>query len=180
MNINPKSGKFSEQANALGLNDFKSLSSWIQKLPYGRNKSRDDFGLVFTELKGTCSSKHALVKAIAEENEWNNLELCLAIFWMNGDNTPKAKPILANYKLAELPEAHTYLRVNGAYVDLTGIQSRISEADLEDEIPIEAEGVISLKEAMHKGYIAMWCEECEPEYSSEEIWKIREACIAAL
>ena len=52
--------KLSELAKRNGIKTWNELTKFIKNLPYGRNKNRTDFGLVLSEQKGTCSSKHAL------------------------------------------------------------------------------------------------------------------------
>ncbi len=44
---------------------WNELTHFIRHLPYGRNSNRTDLSLVIKEQKGTCSSKHALLKEIA-------------------------------------------------------------------------------------------------------------------
>jgi hypothetical protein len=66
--------KLSELAKRNGIKTWNELTKFIKNLPYGRNKNRTDFGLVLSEQKGTCSSKHALLKSIADLNNVRNIE----------------------------------------------------------------------------------------------------------
>lgn len=179
-NIDPKAGILSQSAADIGLNSLSMLLEWVQNLPYGRNSDRANYHLPFTEKKGSCSTKHALVKAIALENDWPGIDLCLGFFSMNGLNTPAVAATLAEHYLNAIPEAHTFLRIDGHYTDLTGAQLLISETDIEDEMEIEPEDIGLLKEVMHRGRIAEWKEDEHISLSNEEIWKVREKCIAVL
>jgi hypothetical protein len=71
--------------------DFNSASEFIRNLPYRRNLNKDNLATVFTDNCGTCSTKHALLKKLAEENQQSDFKLILGIFRMNGENTPKIK-----------------------------------------------------------------------------------------
>ncbi len=180
MKIDPLAGPLSEKAINLGIKDAPLLAAWIKNLPYGRNTNRADYASALTENKGTCSTKHALYKAIADENHWPGVELYMAMFWMNAETTPRIKQILLNHNMKEIPEAHTYLRIHGVFTDLTGLNNSLAEEQLEDEMEISPTDIGMMKEIMHKGFIAEWIEECELEWTEQEIWKIREECIGAL
>ncbi|MGB1018788.1 MAG: hypothetical protein ACPGVH_06945, partial [Chitinophagales bacterium] len=56
-----------------GICSWDELTEYIRNLPYGRNENRTDLGLVLSEKKGTCSSKHALLKSIADSNNISNV-----------------------------------------------------------------------------------------------------------
>ena len=53
----------------LGKQDFRSAGQYIQALPYGRNTHPSDLLIVLTEERGTCSTKHALLRRLAIEQE---------------------------------------------------------------------------------------------------------------
>ena len=44
------------------LKTWDDLIAFISYLPFGRNANRYDRSLIITECKGTCSSKHVLLK----------------------------------------------------------------------------------------------------------------------
>lgn len=164
----------------LGIRSFSGAMDFVKKLPYGRNAGREDFSLVLKEKKGTCSSKHALLKSLADENGHSEIKLMLGIFKMNGINTPKVSKTLQRYGLKYIPEAHTYLRIDKNIYDCTTENS--SETgfvnDLMEEIKIKAEDVISRKLEIHHKFLKNWCEQFN--YNPEEIWAIREECISDL
>ncbi len=164
----------------LGINSFSEAMNFVKDLPYGRNSNRSDFSLVLKEQKGTCSSKHALLKSLADENQHFEVMLMLGIFKMNGINTPKVKSILDKHHLDYIPEAHNYLKINGEIFDCTTKNS--SEInfvnDLIEEREILPEDVSELKIEIHQDFLKNWCKKNKLDF--EEIWKIREECIIVL
>ncbi len=179
-NLNPKAGTLSNALFSKGITSLSLLLDWVKVLPYGRNSNRSDYALILNEELGTCSTKHALVKAVAIENDWDEVVLCMGFFRMNLLNTPKVATTLQQHGLTEIPEAHTYLRIAGVYTDLTGMNSSITGSDIEEEMEIEPEDIGLLKEVLHKGHLAQWKEDQNISHSTAKLWEIREECIKAL
>jgi hypothetical protein len=163
----------------LGLRTWNQLLLFIKQLPYGRNANRFDLALVLTELKGTCSSKHALIKSIADLNKVPDVKLIIGIYKMNALNTPKIGSVLNNCNLTFIPEAHCYLKINGVNTDLTTHQSefKIIEKDIIQEVEIEPEQVATFKISYHKDFLKNWLRVTNVKYTLDEIWALREACI---
>ncbi len=105
--------------------DFRAAAQYVCGLPYGRNSNAGDPLIVLTEQRGTCSTKHALLRRLAIEQELNLL-LVLGIFEMTERNTPGVGAVLQRYGLTGLIEAHCYLRTAGKRIDVTKacLQSR--------------------------------------------------------
>ena len=165
-----------------GIVDWKDLIRTVRQFHYERNSNREDFTLVWSERKGTCSSKHAFLKLVAELNGFDSVELYIGIYKMNAINTPGVIEILKNEKLNYIPEAHCYLKIDGAVLDATNLQSDFENyrLNLLQEIRIEKEVVISEKIELHQEYIRNWIKEEQITYSFEEVWQLREKCILAL
>lgn len=169
-------------ANELGLYNSKTLIHFIQKIPYGRTSNRTDVSLVFSENRGTCSSKHALIKAIATENHILDLELIIGLYRMTEKNTPKIGKELTLNNLEYIPEAHCYLKYNNQPIDITSNNSNfevIKNAIIE-EISIEPHQIGNFKVSYHKNCIREWLNENNLSFSFNEIWSIREQCIKNL
>ncbi len=164
----------------LEINSFFEAMKYVKNLPYGRNSNREDFVLVLTENKGTCSSKHALLKSLADENSQFEFKLMLGIFKMNGINTPKVKETLNKFGIEYIPEAHNYLKINSIIYDCTTeISSEINFLpDLLEEMEINPEDVSTKKVEIHQNFLKNWCE--KNSFKLEEIWGIREQCISDL
>lgn len=165
-----------------GIETWVDSIDYIQNLPYGRNANRKDLQLVVKEKKGTCSSKHAFLKKLADYNNIPNVELILGIYKMNNVNTPKIGDALTNAGLSHIPEAHCYLQIEGNRKDITTVKSDISkiEKDIIMEMPIRPEEVVDFKVAHHKDFLEGWIKEKNLEMNLERLWSIREKCIENL
>lgn len=161
---------------------FSKLCDYIKKLPYGRTKNRSNYTSIIKEQKGTCSSKHAFLKAVAEENNQTHIKLYIGIYKMNEANTKGVGRIIAQRDIKYIPEAHTYLKVNNKIVDVTrSCKSQITfENSLLIEQEIKPDQIGEYKVSWHQSYIKQWLSEKKTRYSFKEIWCIREDCIAAL
>jgi hypothetical protein len=89
---------------------FEDAQQFVRALPYGRNSNKHDDMIVCKEVQGTCSTKHVLLKQLAIENNWHDVQLMLGIFMMDKNNTPSIAKVLQQYNLSAIPEAHNYLR----------------------------------------------------------------------
>lgn len=174
--------ELTELAKNHGIESWNKLTEFIKNLPYGRNKNRTDLGLVLSEMKGTCSSKHALLKSIADLNNVQNIDLVIGIYRMNELNTPKIGTELTKYSIEYIPEAHCYLKINGKRIDLTTRKSEFLkiENDIILEKEIEPEQVAHFKVAYHKEFLKNWLKQTNSTFEFDEIWKIREKCIEKL
>jgi len=173
---------FTELLQKEGIVSWSTLKTYVQNLPYGRNSKRNDFSLVLTEKKGTCSSKHALLSQIAEQYKIPNLDLIMGIFKMHAINFPRIKNILARNNLPYIPEAHCYISEKGKRLDLTSKYSNFENIanDILHEQIIKSEQVIKFKVDFHQKFLKDWINRKALTISFEELWKIREDCIDAL
>lgn len=111
-------GQVTEEIIGLRLRDYRGAARYLNRLPYGRNSNRTDALAVLRESCGTCSTKHALLKLLAMEQQIE-IALVVGIYEMSGHNTPGVGRVLAKYSLACVPEAHCYLRYDGIRIDVT-------------------------------------------------------------
>lgn len=175
------SGDASAQFLALGIEEYRAGARFINQLPYGRNADRADFRLVLPERRGTCSTKHALLAVLAMEQRLP-VHLTLGIYEMNERNTPGVGAVLSRHGLAFVPEAHCYLIYDGARIDVT--RSSVSPSEpiarfLHEEMISPAQ-IGDYKVAMHQAWMRQWVAREMPPRDFEQVWKIREECIAAL
>ncbi|MGB1269335.1 MAG: hypothetical protein ACPG45_06330 [Flavobacteriaceae bacterium] len=175
-------GELSRRLLELEVFTFLNAIDFVKKMPYGRNSDRANSNLVLEELKGTCSTKHAVLKKIALEQESCHVKLYLCIFKMHGSNTPKLKSILDQYALDYIPEAHCILKVAGKFVDVTNAQSAYENIknDVLEQVEIQPEQIGDYKVNYHQAYLNKWLKAENRQYSFEELWKIREQCINRL
>ncbi|GAB5401026.1 MAG: hypothetical protein Aureis2KO_26110 [Aureisphaera sp.] len=175
-------GILSQKIRNLAITDWQTLTTYVQSLPYGRNSNREDFSLVLSEGKGTCSSKHAFLKSVASENHLEEVQLFLGMYKMNPYNTPGIGAVLKASILDFIPEAHCYLKVHGIRKDLTSPRSNINiiENALMEELEISPGQVVGFKVDYHKDYIKNWIKEEQIALSFAEVWNLRELCIEHL
>ncbi|MCJ8289113.1 MAG: hypothetical protein HRT58_08920 [Crocinitomicaceae bacterium] len=165
-----------------GVVTWEDLIRCVQTFHYGRNSKRSDVSLVWSERKGSCSSKHAFLKHMADLNDIQNVDLILCMYKMNSSNTHKIEPILNEFNIDYLPEAHCYIRFGTEAIDATTMISKFSsiQADVLEEQIIRPDQVIDYKVEYHQDYMRKWGAKHHPEKSFDELWAIREKCISAL
>ena len=168
-------GEFGSRFRSLGTKGYRAAARHVRDLPYGRNSDRADFRLVLKEGRGTCSTKHALLAALAGEHD-AGVELRIGLYLMDASNTPGVAPILRRHDLPGLPEAHCYLAYRGARVDVTGVEGTIEDFLYEETIDPAQIG--AYKVDLHKEFLRRWA--AERGLNPERVWRIREECIGAL
>jgi hypothetical protein len=169
----------------MNITDFAAALKYIQHLPYGRNGKDGSLMRVLDEKRGTCSTKNALLHTLCMENGKQSFPLMLCIYNMDAENTPEVKDVLRKYRLSYIPEAHVYLKNNGNIIDATypkAHQGWISTLTNEEEIESNDIGAYKLK--YQKTYLDKWRKETKDKavmkYTTEQLWDIREECIAAI
>lgn len=166
-----------------GIYNFSNALHYVRHLPYGRNPDKTRLESVLEEGRGTCSTKHALLVQLAQAHHQDNVQLCMGIFRMNAQNTPRVAATLAAYNLDYIPEAHNYLLAEGVRVDCTHVHSRPEDfmADLLEESMILPEQITIHKIQYHRNYLQQWLQ-AHPEisYTLDALWSIREQCIKDL
>ena len=179
-NISDK-GVLSKQCIEYNILSYTDACNYVKELPYGRNSNRIDFSLVLKEQKGTCSSKHAFLKRLALENEFEAISLYIGIYKMNAKNTVEVESVLEKHQLGYIPEAHTYLKYKDTIFDFTSTNaSDTSYKSVLYEEKIDADQVRYYKVKLHHQFLKSWIEENNIPYTFEELWTIREECILAL
>ena len=163
------------------VHDFHSAIHHINDLPYGRNAARDDYTLVLEEKRGTCSTKHALLKALADEINLE-LELLVGIFLFTAKTHPRAEPILNAYNIAAIPEAHCYLQFHEQAFDITfpGIVADPRNLKCIHEETIQPHHIGEYKQQLHQRFIKRWLKNSPVSIDFDTIWQCREACIKRL
>lgn len=172
------SGLFLER----NITDFHSACLFISQLPYKRNYDKNNIHCVFDDLGGTCSTKHAVLRKLALENNQPNVKLILGIFQMDSEYTKKIKNTLEEFKLDYIPEAHNYLKIANEYFDFTKPESDYTQFKnkLLIEREIEFNEIADEKIIFHKNFLEKWIDTKLIPYTLNEIWNIREQCIKDL
>lgn len=176
-------GTHTEAFRSRGLHTFHLAADFIRYLPYGRNTDKSNLATVFTDGCGTCGTKHALLRQLANEHGQEGIRLYTGLFRMNGKNTPPVAKRLEQHQLPFLPEAHCYLKFEGQRFDFTksGSGPADFEADLIEEMELSPDQITDFKVNYHKTYLKAWLE-TNPALSMslDELWLIREQCIQDL
>jgi len=164
--------------------DYRAAARFVSRLPYGRNANVNGPLMVIHEGRGTCSTKHALLRRLAME-QGIDVALVIGIYEMHERNTPGVGPVLKRYGLATLPEAHCYLRFRGNRIDVTrevGANPPEPIACFLHEENIRPEQIGDYKTALHRHFLQRWMAGTGVAggRNLDEIWRIREECIAAL
>jgi hypothetical protein len=166
-----------------GCSHLRSAADFIWKLPYGRNQYPEDPLCVLAEARGTCSTKHALLARLLEEERTSGFELRVGIYAMTDANTPGVGRVLAQHGLRSIPEAHCCLVAGGVRLDVTRVLTQEVEpiGAFMAERTIRPDQIGADKRAFHHQFLAQFAA-THPELrrTAEELWRIREACIAAL
>lgn len=170
-----------QQIRNLGIDNWEDLLIYVKNIPYGRNANRENLSLVLKENKGTCSSKHAFLKEIANLNKIPNVKLIIGIYKMNEINT-KIGTILSDNSIDFIPEAHCYLKIDGDCIDCTTPKSNFAkiEKDILEEIEIDPFQVGKFKIEYHQNFIKKWLSDSNATVSFEQLWAFREQCITYL
>lgn len=175
-------GPCTTAARASGCRTYRAVASFVWRLPYGRTSSRTDLRLVLREGQGTCSSKHAFLKALAVEQRLR-VGLVLGFYEMTEANTPGVGPVLDAHGVASVLEAHCFLAAQGHDIDLTmppGSVTGVTRRFLHRQL-ITAPQVGPYKVERHRQAMADWVQTLPaPRPTAAEMWDIREACIARL
>lgn len=167
-----------------GAHDYRAAARFVSRLPYGRNTIVSDPLIVIRESRGTCSTKHALLRRLATE-QGVDVALVLGIYEMNERNTPGIGPVLKRHELATLPEAHCYLRFRGNRIDVTreiDADPPETSAQFLHEEDITPEQIGDYKRTLYRQFLRRWIVETGTASGRDldELWRIREECIAAL
>jgi len=165
---------------ALGYGRFAQVAEAVRALPYRRVRDTEKLLAVLDERKGTCSSKHRFLAALAHECGYTDVKLMLGLYEMSEKNTPGVGGALEAAGIDAIPEAHCYLTYQGRRFDFTGLApGHTSPFDtLIEERTVSPSEVTSVKAAFHIDALAKWARSRHVDL--EHAWKIREECIRLL
>ncbi|MBD3198303.1 MAG: hypothetical protein GF317_24855 [Candidatus Lokiarchaeota archaeon] len=143
--IIPK-GKISEKFLDLGISSFKEACLYIHDAKYGYNSNYDDQMIFFKENKGSCTSKHAVIAALAQELGIS-LYKKVAIYKLTEEITDGANDVMKKYNVPYIPMQHCFLVYKDYRFDLTEGNNNGKKTSIEEFIHTEqVEPFISKKE----------------------------------
>ncbi|RYE26108.1 MAG: hypothetical protein EOP51_01720 [Sphingobacteriales bacterium] len=172
----------SNEFKILGCEDFLAATQFIRYMPYARNANKEDLLTVFSDGHATCGTKHALLRQLAIEHGQEDVKLILGMLRMDARFSPKIVYTLERHGLTYIPEAHNYLMIDGKRFDYTFVNSNSDDFvnDLMLEIEIEPQQISSFKVDYHRRFLQDWIVKEHISKSLDEVWTIREQCIADL
>lgn len=165
----------------IGIENFNQALQWTHSLSYGRNRQKN-YMLIFSELRGTCSTKHAALAALGLENGFQ-IKLQMAICKLDAKFNPKALPLLDRLKCSFFPEAHCYLQYNDQQIDITfPDQLPTLTAEVLEIYTINPEDIGDKKLAIHQEYLRKWLytKNLKSRFTFEKVWQMREEWLHSL
>ena len=111
-------GVISQEFLRLGVTRFSDACHYVHQLPYGYNSDRDDLLILFKEVRGSCTTKHAVIAVLAEELGLPVVKN-IGIYAMTEDIVTGTNEILDKFNLPYVPMVHCFLVFQDYRVDLT-------------------------------------------------------------
>ncbi len=173
-------GPLSNDARSRGYRRFVEVAEAVRSLPYGRPRDSDHILAVFKEERGTYSSKHRYLAALAHECGHTEVQLMFGLYAMSENNAPGVGAVLDAAGIAAIPEAHCYLMCGERRFDYTGLPSggaSLFESLLEERAISPCE-LPAAKSAYHRGAVADWAR--GRGIDPDSAWALREKCIELL
>ncbi len=173
-----QAGKVSKQFLKKQLINFHSAINYVYPLKYVPPSEPFNFHLVLEEEKGTCSTKHALLVALAIELKLP-IQLGLGIYPITPHRFPMIKNILNQFSIPYIPESHNFMVINDTFLDITfpGACTILSPTDIMQEEIILPEQITTYKSEMHKAYLKKWFQENNFSFTLEDFYEARRLCI---
>ncbi len=164
-----------------GIKTFRSACHYVKNLPYQQTSIADGV-YVIKEKGGSCSTKHHILKRLAIEYGLSEVEMKVGLFKMDGEKLPRVAKVLEKYGLDYIPEMHTFFRVQEQFFDFTFSESfdfpLLQNIEFEQEI--EPSQIGAWKDSLHREYLEKYQAQEQLDYSIDELWTIRQECVAAL
>ena len=128
-------GPISDKFLTLGITSFKEACFYVHQIPYGYNTDKDNKYILFTEGKGSCTSKHGVVATLAEElgiPVFKNV----GVYKFTEEISRGTRQILAKYDLPYIPMVHCFLVYDKFRFDLTEGNKNGKEMSIEEFIQV--------------------------------------------
>lgn len=180
--IDRSTGPVSAAFQRKRVDSFAEALEWTHQLRYARNSRRGDYMLIFSEERGTCSTKHAALATLCRENGVE-VQLQVAICKLDVELDSSVTGFLDALGAEFFPEAHCYLRYASNDIDVSfPEQSPTLKAKVLEHRTIEPEQIGDHKLAIHHEYLRRWLVETalDKRFTFDEVWRLREEWIARL
>lgn len=155
--------------------DFHQALHFVLNLPYKRISDLDNLALVSIEKRGTCSSKHGFLAAVAIESGHTEIQLETGYFRFKYEKIPSLKNQFKSFPLDYIVEAHSYLRYKDQIIDVTSqffdAQALLSPSDLIDSFYLLPHEAGAIKQWFHKKFYQSWCKQNNLDFA--KAWDLR-------
>ena len=111
-------GPFCRAYLAEGQATFHDAAEWTKCRPYGYNDDKENPLVLFTEGRGTCTTKHGAIASLAGELGLDVVK-SLGIYPMDGVLVTGIQSLLDECGMDFVPATHCFLRSGPYRVDLT-------------------------------------------------------------
>ena len=101
-----------------GASTVHQAAEFVNRLPYGNNRSSENAMILFADGFGTCLTKHGIVARLAEELGIP-IHRSEGFYRLTDEIVTGVGEILAEYGLPFIPRTHCFLSSENIYVDLT-------------------------------------------------------------
>lgn len=165
-----------------GVRSLHKALDFVWELPYRRNANPADPLAPLTEGCGTSATKHALLLLLSREIRFV-VSLHMAFYYMNAENTPQVAAVLSASGLVSIPESRCFLRRVERRIDVThpNANVNITPQELFGEEIIRPEQALDYKHSVHRSVVERWARTDDAAgLTADEIWEVRERCIAVL
>ncbi len=112
--LGPLSSEFLER----NITSFKDACMFVHDLPYEYNSNYDDHFILFKEMHGSGTSKHAVIAGLAQELQIP-LYKSVGIYRFTDEIADGAEELLQKYTIPYIPMIHCFLVYNDFRIDLT-------------------------------------------------------------
>ena len=111
-------GEMSRKFLELNISSFKDACLYVHKMDYGINTNMDDKMILFKEKCGSCTTKHAVIAALANELDIP-LYKHVCVYKFTEEITTGVDEILKKYEIPYVPMVHCFLVYEKYHFDLT-------------------------------------------------------------
>lgn len=101
-----------------GIGSFHDACLWVHRLPYGEALPGPPVSALLTGLRGTCTTKHAAIAALAAELRLA-VQRQIGFYRMDAAMVPGIDTLLTPLGLSFVPAVHCFLDGMGTTIDLT-------------------------------------------------------------
>lgn len=137
------------------ITSFTEACRWVKALPYGSNSSTEDSLILFSEGRGTCTTKHGVIARLAQEQ---NLPVCknLGFYRLNDEIVTGVNALLNVYGLSFIPQIHCFLVYETNRVDLTEGNCNGKNKTIEDYdfvVPVQPDLTYAQEKSLYLEYL---------------------------